>query len=362
MNRKLSIIVPFVGEYPQVLFTLQSVAQNILASNENVEPERKLDFEIIAIDNYCEEVVKQAITSAQNSITKIFNKIETFNVDDLFEINKSIYQTYENKSGEAVKACSRGNFWLKYLECDYKLSHWEAKRKGVEESSGDILLFLDSHVIPSANSIFKMYEKYIGKIVGKDGEETDSYYYLNGSMHMPLSYKILEWRKLIYKMFIENKYFYSYKFTGYRVEKEPYELSCMSTCGMMISKKIYNSIGGWPKEMYMYGGGENFINYTLGVCGFKKWIFPEITLFHHGEKRDYHYTYDGLIWNRMIAHYLFGGKDCLLKYKSIVKGKESVLCNFVGSILSKFEEHRNLIKSIQCFTIEEYINREMEKS
>ena len=48
---ELSVIVPFVNEYPQVIFTLQAIAEDLLG---------RVDFEVIAVDNYAPEVEEMA--------------------------------------------------------------------------------------------------------------------------------------------------------------------------------------------------------------------------------------------------------------------------------------------------------------
>ena len=47
---ELSVIMPFCNEYPQNMFTIQNIAQEL---------RDRVDFEIIAIDNFCEEVQAQ---------------------------------------------------------------------------------------------------------------------------------------------------------------------------------------------------------------------------------------------------------------------------------------------------------------
>lgn len=338
----LSVIIPFVGEYPQVLWTIQSIAQSLVAT--------EIDFEIIAVDNYCDQAVRQCNMAIQKAIDRLkriyFEEGREVEVPDMFEIHDMIPPLYKNKSGEAVRACARGNSWLRYIEYPDHLSHWQAKRVGVQESTGDILLFVDAHTIPSVDAIEEMFLTYT--------QSEDFPYMHQGTMHLPLTYKILEWHRLIYKFHIENEFFYSYKFTPFRPAEEPYEVPCMSTCGMMISRKIYDQLGGWPATLGIYGGGENFMNYALAVCGFKKWIYPHGTLFHHGDKRDYHYIGDDLICNRMLAHYLFGGEDLLRKFASICKGRPSTLEMFANTIKEEGFEQRQQIKSIQKMTIEEW--------
>jgi hypothetical protein len=45
-SEKLSVIVPFVNEWPQLVFTLGSIAEEL---------RDRVNFEIIAIDNWCKE-------------------------------------------------------------------------------------------------------------------------------------------------------------------------------------------------------------------------------------------------------------------------------------------------------------------
>lgn len=342
---KLSVIIPFVGEYPQVLFTIQSLAQQLI---------NHIDFEIIAVDNWCEQVRRQVEKQAGNKIANISNSKPV--LKDIYDIQRSIPQTHENKAGEAVKACAKGNYWLKYVHYHERLSHWQAKRAGVEESTGNVLLFLDAHVItgpvtltPRCGGITGMFYDYIRSKNNK-GEK----YFDISTFHMPLTYKILEWHRLIYKMVIDSEYYYTYSFTSMPENIDIFEVPVMSACGVMINREIYDKIGGFPIGLGIYGGGENFLNYTLSVTGYKKYIYPNATCFHHGEKRDYHYIYDDFIKNRLIAHYLFGGKNLCFKLLSIMKGERNILKKYANQVIEEHEEHRNLIKSIQKYDIEEW--------
>lgn len=332
----LSIIIPFVGEYPQVLFTIQAVNQQLQGSN--------IKYEVIAVNNYCDQVQAQADNLLNIAASKL--SANGINKESLILAHKMIMPTYEDKSGEAIKAsANRGNPWLKYLEYSDRLSHWQAKRYAVEYCRGRILLFLDAHVIPSKMAIPQLYDAYTNSA---------NDYFKQGSMHLPLSYKILEYHRLIYKLVIDKEYSYGYSFTSFRPENEPYEVPCMSTCGMMISRAIYDSIGGLPIGLGIYGGGENFINFTLSVLGYKKFIYPLATLFHHGEKRDYHYIGDDYTRNKMIAHYLFGGLALLENFTSIAKGNKDLLAKMALEVVEEHKNHRAMIKRSQVISIEEW--------
>lgn len=312
----LSVIIPFVNEWPQIIFTLQSVAQDLLG---------RVNFEVIAIDNFCAEVEEMAKKDPNQP---------------------SIYA--RDKGGDVVKGSQRASGgWLKFVEYRDKLSHWNAKRYGISKSSGDVLLFVDAHCVPDRDAIYNMFRYYVRE-----------YDRLNGSLHLPLTYKILDTARLIYKLvWHPERSELHYSFTRYRAEPAPYEVSCMSTCGMMVSREIYNDLGGWPTELGIYGGGENFFNFTGAVLGYKKWIMPGPALHHHGEGRKYHWNFDDHVRNKCIAAYLYGGKAFATAFMEKSKGNPSVLQNILKDVISKCEGHRNLIKSRQKMTIQEWLKK-----
>lgn len=340
---ELSIIIPFAGEYPQILFTIQSLAYTL---------RDKINFEIIAVDNNCQELQDQWSVARAKAARHLNNvavekRREIFDDDIVGIVNMIAPMIGQNKSGEAIKASVRGNKWLRYIRFDDRLSHWECKRRAVIAARADTLLFMDAHCIAS-NGIAEMFRQY-----------TDGYDNIS-SFHMPLTYKILEWHRLIYKMVIKD-HFYGYSFTGFPAIKDagpdPVEVPCMSTCGMMISKKVYNRVGGWPTGLGAYGGGENFMNYALSVTGHSKFIYPGVTLHHHGDRRDYHYQYDTTLWNRLVAHYLFGGKKALYNLHGVSKGNPVVLGRMVSDILTNvdYQHQRSIIKDNTTINLVDWV-------
>lgn len=288
---ELSIIMPYVNEWPQAAFTIASISEEL---------RDEVDFEIITVDNYVE----------------------------CAETNPP------DKLKEHLDAIAKGTPWLKSLEYKKKLSHWQSKNHAIQNSTGKFLWFCDSHCVISKGSLVRMFNYY------KDNHEE-----LNGTIHLPLTYHILEWRKLIYKLVDQlDTGVMHYSFTGFKPDDNPYRVSCMSTCGMMMSRALYDLLGGWPKEMGIYGGGEHFINFTLAVLGKTINIWPDHPLRHHGDKRGYSYRYDDYHRNRMIATYMFGGKELLYLYARNCKGDQATLHNMAKGVEHSCIEHRNHIK------------------
>ena len=80
--------------------------------------------------------------------------------------------------------------------------------------------------------------------------------------------------------------------------------------------------------------------------GIDKFIYNPVTLHHHGEKRDYHSDYTSTLWNRLVAHYLFGGAKIAQTLADNSKGRPEVIKALIHDILNsdKYKDHRNIIK------------------
>ena len=93
----ISAIIPCCNEYPQVLFTVQSVLEDGAD-------------EAIVISNKSTDKTNEYFTALQNPRVKFFVK-------------------------------------------DDKLSHWQAKNLGIEKAEGDMLFFIDAHCIISPGTL-----------------------------------------------------------------------------------------------------------------------------------------------------------------------------------------------------------------
>jgi len=313
VHQKLSVIIPFAQENPQVAFTVQSIF---------CELRDACDFEIIVIDNYCEELQRQLTEK----------------------------KVQKDKGSEYLSGLATSHRpWLKYVRYDKKLSHWNAKNAGIAESVGDILWFCDAHCIVSQGSLKKMLTYY-----------REHWQELNGTLHMPISYMLEQpGLELIYKLVLDKeKAIVHYSFTRYRHAESPYQVPCMSTCGMMMHRSIYDDLGGWPEEMGIYGGGENFVNFTMAVQGRTVNIMPVLPLFHYAAPRGYYWNYNDFHRNRTIASFMYGGDQFAKTYLMNVKGRPLTLEKIYTDVVMKTRDHREFLIPKQKMSIEEWIDRQ----
>jgi len=307
---ELSIIMPFVNEYPQNVFTVQNVM---------CELEGRVDYEIIAINNW---------------------------------IPNSSCGKEQDKGYKFLKNVARGHGpKLKVLHYDKKLSHWCAKNLGIVHSTAPYLFFCDSHCIIGRDCLFDMFMYY------KENEEE-----LHGSLHLPISYMMERpGMELIYKpKFNLEKGALHYSFSRYRRPEDgkPYKVPCMSTCGMLMSRKIVvDELQMWPEELGIYGGGENFINYSLAVMGYNVNIFPKPAIYHYAEKRGYSWNYNDWLRNRIIALYLPCGREITQRLVDNARGHQHVKQGMLDEISVKCNPQREHIKKRTCVDIYEWVER-----
>lgn len=305
--KKISVIVPFVREWPQVAFTIRSIHEALVG----------VEHEVLAIDNLMPHMKEDRGT--------------------------------KNIKGMAEEWSKKGDPWLKYYHYTERLSHWQCKNFGVDKAEGDFIWFIDSHcIVPtSASRMVSIYQK--------------NYEEFKGSLHIPLTYHILEPRQLMYKAVVDvSKADYHYTFHSFNPNRytgfDVVEIPAMSTCGMMIHRDYLAQLGHWPIELGIYGGGENFINYTMAVLGLKKWLWIGDSLCHHGDKRGYSWNLYDQQRNRSIATYIFGGRRLLTTFiNRVAKFGPGERRRAERSILDTTWAHRAKIKESQVYEIEEWL-------
>lgn len=319
--KELSIIIPYIQEYPQILFTIRSIHEEL----------RDIPHEIIAIDNLC-EAAKQQLINKHIPIDRGHQHIK-----DGADV-KSL-----------VKSMSVGKDWLKYIHYDEYFSCWQSRNQGIINAEADIVMFIDAHCVPSRDSISGMFSYY-----------KENWHELNGSIHLPLTYHILEDKKLIYK-FVYNKFNGRCEYSFSNLNRDGiFEVPCMSSCGLMLHKSYFDMMGLFP-QTGIYAGGEHFFNYVFSIMGKKKWIYAKdnVALHHHGEKRDYNYTWGCYQYNRAVANYMFGDEEWLNLYVNSLQIDNNAKKKIIGDVLGKESniKQRDMIKTHQVISIEDWADK-----
>lgn len=351
----VSVIVPYCQEWPQVAFTLRAIHEELIG----------IPHEVIAVDNFCQHALRQMHNVWKKSgVPRYIDEGHDRPNDKTKEppspewLDQLLAGELEEYAGSRVRGMTKVAKWLRYVRYSEKLSHWNAKNAAVRASSGRLLLFLDAHIVPGRGSLSGMVAAY----------EPWCEEHGPGSLHAPLTYHILEEHKLIYRLKHNPDIGeLHYAFSGYpsawdTVERRPHEVSCMSCCGVMISREIYDQLGGWPGEMGIYGGGENFLNFTMAVLGMKHWVMAGPPVHHYATHRGrgYHFEYADHKRNQAIAAYMYGDLPKLEafcfrhpKHKSAPEFYSQLVEDIASS--PTCQAQRDWIKSQQKMEIDEWI-------
>lgn len=338
---ELSVIIPFCNEVPQVVFTIQSIIEEL---------EGFCDYEILAVDNMSSDYLR-----CTTDVTLTGEKKKTITVGDKplsYPLRQRAY--FQNHKGQI-------NTWffrtkkVRYLQYDKKQGHWNAKNHGIENSTGKFIFFVDAHCIMKRDSLRHMVE-----FLRNPPEEKI------GGVHAYINYmldsKSLEYMPQRGKMF-------GYKFCTHQSEEyfedgirklrfptKPYKVCVMSTCGMMCPRTVIDELGGWHPEFGIYCGGEGYMNYKQSTCGYHHWIHPKAWCWHWADKRGYTWNHPDYVRNEQIAAYVCGGHKAL-QFCIDGRGDNEPINAIARDVVEKCTAEREFIKSRQVETLDEYWDR-----
>jgi len=244
---------------------------------------------------------------------------------------------------------------VKYLQYDDKQGHWNAKNHGIANSKGKFLFFVDAHCIMKRDSLRHMIE-----FLRNPPEEKI------GGVHAYINY-MLDARCLEYRP--QKDKFFGYQFCSAQKEEffedgqrllrpptKPYKVCVMSTCGMMCPRTVIEELGGWHPEFGIYCGGEGYMNFKQSTCGYHHWIHPQAQCWHWAEKRGYQWNHGDYVRNEQIAAYVCGGERAL---EFCIKGRKSTdgVKAIAEDVRAKCAGEQAFVESRQVEGLEEYFDR-----
>ncbi len=353
--KELSVIIPFVNEWPQIIFTVDSLASSLEAVGA--------EYEIIVVDNCSQrEEDKDGNNEIRAEINAIIDKcirptgISKYELGNEFE-NYVHGRERQGHSGDRTSLFMKEHRWikegrLKYIRYDNKLSHWNAKNEALKVATGKVCGFVDAHNLVSGSSYGNMLRHY------QQHEE-----WLNGSLHMPV-HGLMESpdRAQEYKIhYNKPQGTLSYGFTPIKIKDQVHKVPSMIYCSVMISREIVDKLGFWPESLGIWSGGEQYANFALAVCGYDVNVYPFGTMKHFAGgavSRGYCYNFWDMIRNRMIAVYCVCGVEWLHNYTEHhckdALGEGRLIAENVIETCGKW---RQIIEKNQTIEIEEWVER-----
>jgi hypothetical protein len=395
---ELSVIIPFANEGSNVVFTVQALMEELNGFCK---------YEIILVDNMSDWYIECKVKN--EFVPWMENKERPYPVRSRAYF---IAPPESKKAGSRISTQFFKNGPCKYFTWDVKPGHWNAKNKGIMESRGKYLFFLDAHCIMNRDGVRHM----IQFLREHEGEKI-------GGIHSYINY-MLDARSLEYKP--QKDKFFGYQFCTHQKEEywldrngtevevsdeirlvtraqmnppdfkrgsswqdrygsdpvvgphllpdekglflnpmwpkryvrfptKPYEVCIISTCGMMCPRTVIQELGPWHPEYGIYCGGEGGMVLKQATCGYGHYIQPKAICWHWAEKRGYIWNWTDHVRNEFIAAYTCGG-DRALDFCVEHRGKKEAILKIAADVREKCTDEMEFIKSKQVIGLEDYFD------
>lgn len=225
-----------------------------------------MELSIIIVNKDTPKMSREAIESALRTIKEI--EFEVVVVDNS-SISSNVLKSFDSR--------------VKVLKGVENKGFGNACNIGVRNSCGEYILFLNSDsvlfqdTVDVAFSFFKSQEK-IGALGVRQLLE-------NGKLDagckrgFPTPLNSLYYFFGLSKIFPNSKRFGAYQQT-FIDEKEVVEVDCISGAFMLLKKEVFNFIGGFDEDFFLYGEDVDLC-FRLKKAGFRNFYFGKVCFLHY---------------------------------------------------------------------------------
>ena len=188
---------------------------------------------------------------------------------------------------------------FKHIHEDAALTPPAARTRGVVESSGEILCFLDNHCLVKPQ-YFDRFSLDFGK--GMDMVHSSTCFHESDGVHY--QYRL----KLDYNFWAES--------VKTAKDDRPYMIAAGGHGGFAVRRSVWDAVGGYgPDDLFIgYGGEELVFDLKLWRMGYKVHLDPKAIHYHYAGHRGYdrHFT-DDYYTNLLVCANVIGGEKWFYK-------------------------------------------------
>jgi len=227
-----------------------------------------IDLSIIIVNYNVKEFLLNLLDSIQRAKKNL--KIETIVIDN--NSDDGSIPVLKSKYPEVIT-----------IENKINVGFGAANNQGIEISSGKFILFLNPDTLVNDNTFTKL----VSFLNGNDGVGLVGCKVLNPDGTLQLACRRsfpTPWVSLtkvigFSKLFPKSKLFAKYNLT-YLDENQSYEVDAISGSFMMMKREMYEKIGGFDTDFFMYGEDLDLC-YRVQKAGKKVFYFSETEIIHY---------------------------------------------------------------------------------
>jgi hypothetical protein len=171
-----------------------------------------------------------------------------------------------------------------------------ARQMAVEESTGKVLFFFDSHIL-----VHKGYFKRAFESMDKYGMDM---------LHSTTRFFLGSPDTFHYNLHLQRNFWAEASLTPPDANN-PYRIAAGGHGGFVVPRSIWNEVGGYGWEGFKgYGGEEMYFDLKMALLGKNNWLDPKLVHYHYAGNRGYqrHYT-DEFFVNMMGVANIIGGSE-----------------------------------------------------
>jgi glycosyltransferase involved in cell wall biosynthesis len=191
--------------------------------------------------------------------------------------------------------------WVRRVETD-RSGPGPVRNAGAEEAEGDILLFLDAHVLPSPG-LFKR----VSSTMRQEIWETV------GSLHFPLGWNGFAPGAFSthYELTLERNFWGNNSAGSFQTLTE---IAAHTHACLAVRKDRFFEVCGYHPAQTNYGGEECYLDLKFAMFGFRNYCDPRAYCLHCSQRKmNYVWSSQDLARNNFISAYALGGKPWLDK-------------------------------------------------
>lgn len=302
----VSIVIPARNEFPQIVFTIQSIINDL---ETFLKPS---EFEIIIVANCC---------------------------------NDEVYPR-RALGGTVDYLMPRGIYWNRTLKVIYDplAGNHSARNKGVMVARGKYIFFSDAHMSYKRGyfkSMIETIDKTDGLVHGTVGWL--GAYPIGNSMGYQYTMKLGE----------EIKGTWSNRL----LTDKPFYIPLQGHCCLGMKRKQFIEFDGYPAYHRCYGGGEFYLDMKWWMFGSKVSVVPEAVGYHLCAPRGYCYHHDDYVHNVLMIGYALGMDEWTERayLNWIRKGNKEVVDRLYAEAKEEVKEDREFIAKKRVKTFNELI-------
>lgn len=220
--------------------------------------------------------------------------VNYYSADFVLECVRSIYEKTADVSFEIIVVdnassdncqemlCSQYPDVI-FVQSEVNLGFGKANNLGARRSSGDILLFLNPDTVLLNYAIECLYKKYIK--LDKPGAVGCRLFNSDGSLQKSCVQAQPTWFNQLLDADLLHQIFPKSNLWGasalYENSIEPVEVEVVSGACLMMGKSVFEQIGGFSPEYFMYGEDLDLC-FKANQAGFHNYFIPDAIVLHHG--------------------------------------------------------------------------------